>query len=86
MGKSTIENHETFLLNKKVNYKVKVTTRIKGDCKNKFIDHCIKTGLYESCIAAHIISVYVDILDQHPELKDKELPEIKQFILDKTGM
>lgn len=83
---------EIFQKNKKENYKVvvttriekaRVTTRIKGSDKNKFLDDCIQRGKAESDVARSIINIYYDIIDSDPALKGKEFDEIKKNILKK---
>lgn len=74
-------------LNKKKDcYMIRVTTFIKGNTKNKFIEHCEKRNENESKVARHIFDVYYSMLHVYPELNGKEPNEIKKFIIDRIKL
>ncbi|MBL7931099.1 MAG: hypothetical protein JNL60_04335 [Bacteroidia bacterium] len=69
------------LVDKKKNFGVRVTTHISGFTKNRFLDDCIKRDFNESKLAKTIFDTYYAVIEQHPELREKEPDEIKRFIL-----
>jgi hypothetical protein len=90
MSRIKTENLQDELLKKKERYNIrvttyleglKITTLIKGSVKNRFLDDCIKREFNESKMASHVIETYYAIIDSNPEIRDKEIPEIKNWII-----
>lgn len=86
MSRIKTENLEIFLLQKKSQFSVKATTYLKGSVKNRFIDDCLKREMNESKMAANIIASYYEIIDAQPYLIGKEIPEIKNYIVNKLRL
>ncbi len=95
MSNLNYENLITHLKEKKKKHRIPITTRIEGmrvtafvqgTVKNLFLDDCIKRGLNESKVAAHIIETYYSAIDIYPDLKEKEPNAIKQFIIDRIKL
>lgn len=72
-----------YQLKKRDNFKIRVTTFIQGDLKNAFMCDCIKRGITEADLARDIIDVYYMTLRNAPQVAEKEIPEIKNWIIDK---
>lgn len=70
-----------YQLNKKEKFKIRITTFIQGELKNTFMSDCIKRGITEADLARDIIDAYYSIVKKQPYLIEKELPEIKNFII-----
>lgn len=70
-----------YQLPKKNQFKIRVTTFIQGDLKNNFMDDCIKRGITEADMARDIIDTYYCVMKQQPFLVEKEIPEIKNWII-----
>ena len=90
MSRIKTEKLQDELLKKKERYNIrvttyveglKITTLVKGSVKNRFLDDCIKREFNESKMASAIIESYYCILDSSPQLKEKEIPEIKNWII-----
>lgn len=90
-----IDKLEDFLKAKKKNYSVRITTRIdgvkitskiKGGIKNDFFDDCIKRNFTEAQMARYIIEVYYSLIHTQPFLVEKEIPEIKNFLIDRIKL
>lgn len=90
-----IDKLEDFLKAKKKNYSVRITTRIdgvkitskiKGGIKNDFFDDCIKRNFTEAQMARYIIEVYYSLKHTQPFLVEKEIPEIKNFLIDRIKL
>lgn len=74
-------------LDKKIlSFKIRVTTFIQGDLKNKFLKDCMKRGKNESIVAQHIIETYYKALNNVPGLNEKEPNEIQKYIIDKIKL
>lgn len=71
---------------KKKNYKIRVTTFIKGTNKNKFMDDCIKYSKMESHMAAHIIDVYYFLQDNIHNFEKIDPNKIKAYIIGKIKL
>jgi hypothetical protein len=69
------------LVNKRTDFRVKITTYTHGKLKNDFIDDCIKRNDMESSHARNIINLYYSVMDEFPHLKEKEFSEIKLFLI-----
>lgn len=61
----------------------RVTTRVKGALKNDFFEDCIKRDFTESQMAKYIFEVYYSLINTQPFLVEKEIPEIKNFLIDR---
>ena len=75
-----------FLLQKKQKFKIRVTTFLQGELKNKFMDDCIKRDVQESELAGEIIKAYYSMLSEMPSMQQKEIPEIKNYIINKIKL
>lgn len=60
-------------------FNIKITTRIRGDVKNKFMHDCFLKGVSESELAREIISLHYQIIE-HYQLHQKDLDEIKKIL------
>lgn len=65
---------------KKLSYLVRVTTFIKGNTKNDFINDCVMRSVGESQNAKQIIKLHYDLLNTIPELKGKEFCDMIKII------
>ena len=72
-----------YQLKKRDNFKIRVTTFIQGDLKNALMSYCIKRGITEADLARDIIDVHYMTLRNAPQVAEKEIPEIKNWISDK---
>ena len=86
MSRIKTEDLHNFLIQKKQCFAIKATTYLKGSVKNNFLDDCIKREMNESKMAAHVIESYYTIVKQNPHLIDKEIPEIKNWIISKLRL
>lgn len=75
-----------YQLKKKDNFKIRVTTQIQGDLKNSFMCDCIRRGITEADLARDIIDVYYMTLRNAPYMTEKEIPEIKNWIINKIKL
>lgn len=80
MGKEHTEND---IRNKMLAYKVRVTTRIQGVDKNRFMLDTLKKGITEAQLAKGIINIHYAIIDEIPELKEMEMEQLKKYLIDK---
>ena len=64
----------------------RVTTRVKGALKNDFFEDCIKRDFTESQMAKYIFEVYYSLIHTQPFLVEKEIPEIKNFLIDRIKL
>lgn len=81
--KNYSEKKHIHLTGKRKCFSVRVTTNINGHLKNCFIDDAIKRNDMEASHARNIIEVFYSIMGEFPELKEKEFPDIKYFIISK---
>jgi len=65
---------------KKENFRIKVTTYIQGDLKNKFTNDCIYRGVTEADMARDIFDVFYSTIKCNPCLLGKSMFEIKEYI------
>lgn len=86
---------EDFLRIKKQNYMVRVTThvdgetitsRIKGSVKDDFFNDCIKRNFTEAKMARVIFETYYSLIKTQPFLVEKEIPEIKNFLIERIKL
>jgi hypothetical protein len=86
---------EDYLKTKRACFSVKVTTTldsqrvqtsIHGELKNKFFDDCIKRNVTEAEMARNIIEAYYSIVGQQKYLVEKEMTEIKKYIIEKIKL
>ena len=75
-----------FLKEKKLKYSIRVTTRLKGDVKNKFLSDCIDRGSHESAQSNSIIGIYYCIVEECPEISKMEMTEVKKFITERIRL
>jgi len=71
---------------KKEQYKIRVTTFIQGELKNTFLNDCIKRGITEADLARDIFDAYYTIVKEKPSLKEKEIKEIKTYVIGKLRL
>ena len=67
----------------KSNYTTTVTTRLSGHLKKWFFEDVLKRQVVEAKMTRDIIEVYYSILGEFPELKGKEITDIKHYIITK---
>lgn len=67
-------------------YKVRITTRISGTDKNKFMLDTLKRGITESVLAKNIISIHYSLQDELPEIKTMRMDELKKYLIDKIKL
>lgn len=67
-------------------FQIRVTTRITGETKNKFLNDCLKREKNESQVAAHIFETYYSAVTKVPGLIDKEPNQIQKYIIDKIKL
>jgi hypothetical protein len=84
----TTLNHKNFKnleyqREKLAQFQIRVTTSIQGDLKNCFIEDCIKRGITEADLARSIFEVYYSSLREKPVLLEKEMTEVKKYLIDK---
>jgi len=70
-----------YQLTKKNQFKIRITTFVQGDLKNSFMNDCIKRGITEADMARDIIQTYYDVIRLQGFLAEKEIPEIKNWIV-----
>jgi hypothetical protein len=68
---------------KKEKFQIRVTTFLRGDLKNSFLNDCIKRGITEADLARDIMEIYYATMKLHPYMLEKEIPAIKNFITDR---
>lgn len=68
---------------KLLKFEVKITTRIKGDIKNKFLNDCIKKKMTEADLARNIIEIYYSATNEISSVGEKSMYEVKKYIVDK---
>lgn len=76
MAEKSLQN----LLKKKETFAMKVTTKICGSTKEKFVNDCIEKEKLECNLAKHIIEVYYQIIPEIPNHQYMDLIEIKKYI------
>jgi hypothetical protein len=79
MGK---EHSEDDIRKKMLAYKIRVTTRISGVDKNKFMLDLLKKGINEAELAKNIINIHYAIIDKLPKLRELEFDEIKKYLIE----
>jgi hypothetical protein len=67
-------------------YKIKATTYLKGADKNKFMIDCLKRGTYEGALLRDIVNTHYAIIEQIPAFKDKEMTDLKKYLIDKIKL
>ena len=69
-----------FLNAKKDKYKIRITTTVKGELKNKFVSNCEKRDVKESDLARDIINLHYFIIQKIPRSEYMGLDELKNSI------
>lgn len=83
MGKNHSEDE---IREKMMAYKIRVTTRISGVDKNKFMLDLLKKGITESELNKQIINLHYSLITEVPVLKEMEMVEVKKYLLDKIKL
>lgn len=83
MGK---EHSEDDIRRKMISYKVRITTRISGVDKNKFMLDSLKKGINESDLTREIINIHYAIIETNPYLKELEFTELKKYLIDRIKL
>lgn len=78
MAEKSLQN----LLKKKDEFAMKVTTKICGSTKEKFVEDCINKECLETNAAKSILDIYYTIVPLIPNHKYMEFIEIKRYIND----
>lgn len=71
---------------KQKQFKIKITSYIKGDLKNKFTSDCINRKVTEADMVRDVLDVYYNAIKCNPCLVDKSVFEIKTYIKDKLRL
>ena len=74
------EKTELKLALKKASYMIRVTTFIKGNTKDEFINDCILRDLGEAQNAKEIIKFHFALLNKMPQLRGKEFKDMLSLI------
>lgn len=83
MGK---EHSPDDIRKKMLSYKVRVTTRISGTDKNKFMLDTLRKGVTESILTKEIINIHYALQDELPELKKMEFVQLKKYLIEKIKL
>ena len=88
---TNIMNHKNyknldFQVSKKERFRIRASTYIQGDLKNYFMDDCIKRGITEADLLRDIMEIYYSTIKIKPHLIEKEMMEVKQFIINKIKL
>lgn len=86
MYHSTVDELIDFLKEKRLKHSIRVTTRLKGEVKTKFLTDCIDRGAHESAQSNDIIGIYYVIIEQFPEVNKMEMSEVKKYLTDKIKL
>lgn len=86
MYHSTVDELIDFLKEKRLKHSIRVTTRLKGELKTKFLSDCIDRGSHESSQSNDIIGIYYVIIEQFPEVKKMEMSEVKKYLINKIKL
>lgn len=74
-----MKNHTKEQIREKIeNYKVRVTSFLKGRDKNAFFLDTIKRNSYEAYMIQQIVGIYYAVMDADPTLKEKTFTYIKE--------
>lgn len=68
------------LIKKGSNYKIRVTSYVRGSLKNKFIKDCLDKGFKESQMAHHIFETYYFIQDSIHNFDKIQPNKIKEYL------
>lgn len=63
-----------------------ITSRIKGSVKDDFFNDCIKRNFTEAKMARVIFETYYSIIKLQPFLVEKEMTEIKKYLVEKIKL
>ena len=74
------------LKEKKERFLVRVTTQITGSLKNEFIEDCLLRETHEAKMAKDVFDVYYTIIKENPNLKGKEIKDIKTYVIGKLRL
>lgn len=80
------EHSEDEIRQKMLAYKIRVTTRISGVSKNKFMVDLLKKGVTESILAKEIINIHYALIEEEPKLKELDFVELKKYLIDKIKL
>lgn len=80
-------NHKNFKnldhqIQKKTLFKIRVSTYIQGNLKTQFMNDLIKRGISEADLVRDIIDVYYSTISIPKNLCEKEIPEIKKYLVE----
>lgn len=81
-----MSNKYDYQSEKKQDFCVKVTTRIRGKLKNEFMNDVIHRDSMESKVSRSILEIYYSIMNERPDLKAKEFNEIKTEVLKRMRL
>lgn len=62
---------------------MKVTTKITGTTKEKFVKNCVKRDGLEVDIARGVMDVYYAVVEVIPNYEYMDAVEIKRYIIDR---
>lgn len=75
-----IHSNEDFQKEKSKQFKIKVTSYIQGEVKNKFMNDCIKRGVTECALVKEIIILHYAMTSKYM-VEGKEFNDIKRHLL-----
>lgn len=79
---TSIKNSDK-LSKKKEGFLMKVTTRIRGTVKKKFIEDCETKEILESQLSREIIDIYYKVVENIPRYEYMDMPEVKKYISER---
>lgn len=62
---------------------VRLTCYVSGTRKTKFQNDQLKRGIGEGEVLKGIMDIHYSIIEEIPEMRDKEFTELKKYIIDK---
>jgi len=80
------KNTEDDVRRKFLAFGVRLTCYVSGSKKNKFLLDQLKRGTGEGELVKNILDIHYSIIDEVPEMRDKEFEEIKKYIMDKIKL
>jgi hypothetical protein len=85
--KSLTDKRKAILSYKKEVYKVRVTTYLQSQTKNKFLNDCINKRKIEASTAKEIIEIHYAIMDALPiSASTLDFKALKQYLIDKIKL
>lgn len=86
MNTTNIDKLLVFLNSKKDKHTIRVTTQIRGELKNRFINDCISREENETKVANNALGVYYILVDRFPEMNQMDYVDLKKYITEKIKL